>query len=106
MVLDPVLLSRSGTIAAYGAGTSSQSNYFGIFSTEPSSKSLAPMTTCQDHDFTKMKPLVLATWKHGFQVSPKETILLEIQFLGVGERNPGGRLLVKDLIDEEIQGVH
>ena len=78
VVLDPVLLSRSGTNAAYGAGTSSQSNYFGIFSTEPSSKSLAPMTTCQDHDFTKMKPLVLATWKHGFQVSPKETILLEI----------------------------
>ena len=30
---------------------------------------LAPRIPCKDHDFKTMKPLVLATWKHGSQVS-------------------------------------
>ena len=29
---------------------------------------LAPRIPCKDHDFNTMKPLVLATWKHGSQV--------------------------------------
>ena len=29
---------------------------------------LAPRKYCPDHDYDSMKPLVLATWKHNFQV--------------------------------------
>jgi hypothetical protein len=29
---------------------------------------MTPRKPCKDHDFDYMKPLVLATWKHGFQV--------------------------------------
>ena len=29
---------------------------------------LAPRKFCPDHDVDTMKPLVLATWKHNFQV--------------------------------------
>ena len=30
---------------------------------------MTPRKPCKDHDFDLMKPLVLATWKHGFQVN-------------------------------------
>ena len=30
---------------------------------------LAPRKFCPDHDYDTMKPLVLATWKHNFQVN-------------------------------------
>ena len=30
---------------------------------------MTPRKPCKDHDFDYMKPLVLATWKHGFQVN-------------------------------------
>lgn len=36
---------------------------------------------CTDHDYDVMKPVVLATWKHGFQGScpDKSAILVESQ---------------------------
>ena len=42
---------------------------------------LAPRVPCKDHDFNSMKPLVLATWKHGSQgqMPGKSSILVESQ---------------------------
>ena len=42
---------------------------------------LAPRVPCKDHDFNTMKPLVLATWKHGSQgqMPGKSSILVESQ---------------------------
>ncbi|KAG1655399.1 Teneurin-m [Nymphon striatum] len=39
-------------------------------------------STCNDHNYDKMKPVVLATWKHGFQggCPAKSSILAESQF--------------------------
>ena len=43
---------------------------------------LAPRVPCQDHDFNRMKPLVLATWRHGSQGQvplERSSILVESQ---------------------------
>ena len=43
---------------------------------------LAPRIPCQDHDFNSMKPLVLATWRHGSQGQvplERSSILVESQ---------------------------
>ena len=51
VVLDPVVMSRSPHEAGFrGKGGGVEA-------------------ACEDHDFDQMKPLVLATWNHGFQVS-------------------------------------
>lgn len=48
--------------------------------TEDKSISVAPQT-CTAHDYDVMKPVVLATWKHGFQGAcpDKSAILAESQ---------------------------
>jgi hypothetical protein len=69
VVLDPVLLSRagsgttttSGTRGGHSALVHNNGDYFSSLSERDDS--------CHDHDFDKMKPLVLATWKHGFKVN-------------------------------------
>ena len=34
-------------------------------------------STCLDHDYEMMKPVVLATWKHSFQgCCPKKSVIL------------------------------
>ena len=53
VVLDPVVMSRSPSEAGFKRGNGGG----GV------------EAACEDHDFDKMKPLVLATWNHGFQVS-------------------------------------
>ena len=63
VVLDPIILGRadpsSGSMVSYGPshGHTPGGGVLG-----------AKTATCQDHDFDTMKPLVLATWKQGFQV--------------------------------------
>ena len=49
---------------------------------EDKSISLAPQT-CSAHDYDVMKPVVLATWKHGFQGAcpDKSAILAESQVI-------------------------
>lgn len=44
--------------------------------------------TCAVHDYDVMKPVVLATWKHGFQGScpDRSAILAESQVIIVFER--------------------
>ena len=54
VVLDPVKLSSKGS--ANGNGGALVPDI------------LAPRKFCPDHDVDTMKPLVLATWKHNFQV--------------------------------------
>ena len=56
VVLDPVVMSRSLLESGFVGGNS-----------HTSSSSTLEMS-CDDHDFDLMKPLVLATWNHGFQV--------------------------------------
>lgn len=45
------------------------------------SATLPPSQACQAHDYDMMKPVVLATWKHGFQGAcpDKSAILVESQ---------------------------
>ncbi|CAB3368884.1 Hypothetical predicted protein [Cloeon dipterum] len=47
--------------------------------------------TCDDHDYDLMKPVVLATWKHGFQGAcpDKSAILAESQVVQDSLRIPG-----------------
>ena len=52
--MDPVVMSRSLLESGFVGGSKSHTS-----STE---------TSCDDHDFDLMKPLVLATWNNGFQV--------------------------------------
>ena len=59
VVLDPVVMSRSLLESGFVGGNSHAS----------SSSSSSAKTSCDDHDFDLMKPLVLATWNNGFQVS-------------------------------------
>ena len=58
VVLDPVVMSRSHLESGLVGGNS-----------HAASSSSSAKTSCDDHDFDLMKPLVLATWNHGFQVS-------------------------------------
>lgn len=43
--------------------------------------SISPPQACMAHDYDTMKPVVLATWKHGFQggCPDKSAILAESQ---------------------------
>jgi len=49
---------------------------------------------CESHDYEKMKPVVLATWKQGFQGDCSETsaILIESQVVQEGVKIPGSEL--------------
>lgn len=49
VVLDPVVLSKMSTVDLDPVNT-------------------VQSESCKDHDFDMMKPIVLATWKNGFQV--------------------------------------
>ena len=58
VVLDPVVMSRSPHEAGFrGKGGGVGTDAYSI------------EAACEDHDFDQMKPLVLATWNHGFQVT-------------------------------------
>ena len=63
VVLDPVKLSRTSETGVL------------------ISDLMTPRKPCKDHDFDYMKPLVLATWKHGFQVRCIFIIKLSIKSL-------------------------
>ncbi len=56
-MLDPVVMSRDPR----------ESGISGM------SASASEAAACEDHDFDRMRPLVLATWKHGFQVRSSTT---------------------------------
>jgi hypothetical protein len=62
VVLDPVVMSRNHL-------ESGITNYFPSVTT--SNEAGGGSIACEDHDFDVMKPLVLATWKHGFQVKKR-----------------------------------
>ena len=65
VVLDPVKLSTKGahsTSTGIGGGMGIAGG--GVLVPDI----LAPRKFCADHDYDTMKPLVLATWKHNFQV--------------------------------------
>ena len=55
VVLDPVVMSRRTRLESGSSGIVGHSIDGGA-------------TSCDDHDFDLMKPLVLATWNNGFQV--------------------------------------
>jgi hypothetical protein len=59
VVLDPVKLSRTSETGVL------------------ISDLMTPRKPCKDHDFDYMKPLVLATWKHGFQVGSNFSFILD-----------------------------
>ncbi|KAA0190905.1 Tenascin major-like isoform X1 [Hyalella azteca] len=53
-----------------------------------------PATPCLDHDYDKLKPVVLATWKHGFQggCPERSAILAESQVIQESLPIPGSGL--------------
>ena len=65
VVLDPVKLSTKGAhSSSTGIGAGMGIAGGGVLVPDI----LAPRKFCPDHDYDTMKPLVLATWKHNFQV--------------------------------------
>lgn len=50
-------------------------------------------TPCNSHDYDTMKPIILATWQHGFQGSnPKSALLAESQVVQESINIPGTEL--------------
>ena len=66
VVLDSVKLSNKGSHSS-SSGISTGIGIVGGGVLVPDI--LAPRKFCPDHDYDTMKPLVLATWKHNFQVN-------------------------------------
>lgn len=56
-----------------------------IMTTSDEKGGMGPPQACLAHDYDAMKPVVLATWKHGFQGAcpDKSAILAESQVSGV-----------------------
>ena len=67
VVLDSVKLSNKGSHSSSSSGISTGIGIVGGGVLVPDI--LAPRKFCPDHDYDTMKPLVLATWKHNFQVN-------------------------------------
>ena len=72
IVLDPVKLSTKG-VQSSSSGINAGIGMAGGGVLVPDI--LAPRKYCPDHDYDSMKPLVLATWKHNFQVKSIYSLL-------------------------------
>ena len=70
-MLDPVKLSTKG-VHSTSTGLNQGMAGGGVLVPDI----LAPRKYCPDHDYDSMKPLVLATWKHNFQVKLIYSLLL------------------------------
>ena len=80
VVLDSVKLSNKGSHSS-SSGISTGIGIVGGGVLVPDI--LAPRKFCPDHDYDTMKPLVLATWKHNFQVNG-QTSRIEKSFICKG----------------------